>query len=255
MKNKTKPLNIWLTVWLTDLDMKELTDNLIEKMLIATKATSIRNLANLLQISPQAMYKAIKKHKIPRAWINKVSEITDYKLEWFYEPFITANINQIETKKQILEKDKNQTVEPVSVTDSDVFIPIVKARLSAGSGSFITDSEIENKIRFEKSFFVNRGNPKDMVIMRVMGDSMQPEIMDNDYVMIDQSKIDIEPNRIFAVGFEDCIYLKRIDLLPKQVVLKSVNPAYPPVVLDIQEDMASLFRVIGKVLWVGREYN
>ena len=38
-------------------------------------------------------------------------------------------------------------------------------------------------------------------------------------------------------------------------IQKSVNPAYPPVVLGIQEDMASLFRVIGKVLWGGREYN
>lgn len=223
--------------------MKETTDNLLNKMLIATKATSPRNLSKYLEISPQAIYKAIKKDKIPRSWINKISNETGYTIEWFYET------NQIKNNNQ------NTTYNTNSKDIVDVFIPIVEARLSAGSGSFITNNTIENKMRFDTNFFINKGNPNDMVIMRVMGDSMQPEIMDNDYVMLDQSKVIIQPNRIFAVSFEDCIYLKRIDLLPGKVVLKSVNPAYPPIELDIQGDMENLFRVIGKVLWVGREYN
>lgn len=65
--------------------------------------------------------------------------------------------------------------------------------------------------------------------MRVSGDSMEPEIMDGDVVLLDQSKRTVVPGRIFAVGFEEAIYLKRIDLLPGQAILKSINPAYPPV--------------------------
>ncbi len=95
-----------------------------------------------------------------------------------------------------------------------------------------------------------------MVLMRVAGDSMQPEIMDNDVVLIDQSKKDIIPGKIFAVGFEEAIYLKRIDMIPGKVILKSVNEeCYPPISLDIQGDMAEQFRVIGKVIWSGREYR
>lgn len=92
--------------------------------------------------------------------------------------------------------------------------------------------------------------------MRVAGDSMQPEIMDNDVVLIDQSKKDIIPGKIFAVGFEEAIYLKRIDMIPGKVILKSVNEErYPPISLDAQGDMAEQFRVIGKVIWSGREYR
>lgn len=93
-----------------------------------------------------------------------------------------------------------------------------------------------------------------MVLMRVEGDSMQPEIMNNDVVLIDQSKTEIRLGRIFAVGFEEAIYLKRIDMLPGKIVLKSVNPAYPPVELDIRDQQRDSFRVIGQVLWSGREY-
>lgn len=213
--------------------MKDTTNNLLKKMLYATKAKSRNDLAKYLGISSQAVYNALSLDKIPHNWIAKIAEQTNMSIEWFFE----GEEDNIQEESTIIQ------------------IPIVEARLSAGTGSFITNDSIENSLPFDSKFIVTKGNPENMVIMRVMGDSMQPEIMDNDYVMIDQSKTEIQPNRIFAVGFEDCIYLKRIDLLPKKVVLKSVNPAYPPVVLDIQEDMASLFRVIGKVLWVGREYN
>ena len=61
--------------------------------------------------------------------------------------------------------------------------------------------------------------------------------------------------KMFAVGFEESIYIKRIDNLPGKVILKSENPAYPPVELDVRGDLAEQFRVIGRVLWCGREYK
>lgn len=143
----------------------------------------------------------------------------------------------------------------ISLADKNlIFIPMVEATLSAGGGSFETGADHQYLYPFKRDFLERKGNPKNMVLMRVAGDSMQPEILDNDMVLLDQSKKEIIPGRIFAVGFEDCIYLKRIDLLPGKVILKSSNPEYPPVELDIREDMSSLFRVIGKVLWAGREY-
>lgn len=133
-------------------------------------------------------------------------------------------------------------------------IPMVEARLSAGPGSLETSGEYERTYAFRSDFLHRKGNPRDMVLMRVEGDSMQPEIMHNDVVLIDRSKTQIRLGRIFAVGFEEAIYLKRIDMLPGKIVLKSANPAYPPVELDIREQQGDSFRVIGQVLWSGREY-
>ena len=133
---------------------------------------------------------------------------------------------------------------------------MAEARLSAGNGSLEVSGNHERSYAFRLDFLLRKGNPDAMVLMRVAGDSMQPEILDGDVVLLDQSKKDIMPGRIFAVGFDDSIYLKRIDKQPGKVILKSVNEeAYPPIELDIRGDMAEYFRVIGKVVWSGREYR
>ena len=58
------------------------------------------------------------------------------------------------------------------------------------------------------------------VYKRQSGDSMEPAIMDNDIVLIDQGKRDVTPGRLYAIGFDEAIYLKRIDILPGKVILK-----------------------------------
>ena len=84
---------------------------------------------------------------------------------------------------------------------------------------------------------------------------MEPDVLNGDVVLIDQGKTRIVPGQMFAVGFEEAIYLKRIDIAPGKAILKSANPAYPPMELDIRGQMSDLFRVIGRVLWSGREYK
>ena len=45
-----------------------------------------------------------------------------------------------------------------------------------------------------------------------------------------------------------------IDMLPGKW-RRVLNTTYPPVELDVREDLATQFRVVGQVLWVGREYH
>lgn len=132
---------------------------------------------------------------------------------------------------------------------------MVEAVLSAGTGSLETSGQMGREYAFRRDFIQRKGNPAHMVLMRVNGDSMQPEVMHNDVVLLDQSKTRPHPGPIFAVGIEDAIYLKRVDMLPGQIVLKSVNPAYDPIHIDMGEQTSDQFRVIGQVLWVGREYK
>lgn len=146
--------------------------------------------------------------------------------------------------------------EPTASCDVDlIMIPMVEARLSAGHGSLEVGGASERTYPFRSDFLYGKGNPRTMVLMRVSGDSMEPEIQDNDIVLIDQDKRNVTPGRLYAIGFDEAIYLKRIDILPGKVILKSTNPAYPPVELDTRGDCEDAFRIIGRVLWCGREYK
>lgn len=150
---------------------------------------------------------------------------------------------------------RQKTDRIIAKQNDIIMIPMVEAVLSAGGGSLETSAITGRDYAFRRDFIERKGNPKDMVLMRVSGDSMEPEVLNGDVVLIDQGKTRIVPGQMFAVGFEASIYLKRIDNLPGKVILKSANPAYPPLELDVRGDLAEQFRVIGRVLWSGREYK
>lgn len=213
----------------------------LERLKAATGATSDQELAVKLNLSKQSIADARSRKTVPPAWIPKTAQLFGVSTDWLF----------------FGHGEKRHNVgEVYDANDADlIMIPMVEAILSAGTGSLETSGESERTYAFRRDFIQRKGNPKHMVLMRVRGDSMQPEIMNNDVVLLDQSKNQATPGPIFAVGFEDAIYLKRIDFLPGKVILKSVNPEYPPVELDIRGQTEDLFRVIGQVLWVGREYK
>lgn len=224
-----------------------------ERIKLATNAQNATSLAAKLGISSQAVSNQLKLSKIPKSWIVTLSSKYGISSDWLLYGKGTMKLDSHDEESFLKSQKVNQNIS--NFNEDFILIPLVEACLSAGGGSFETSSVIAKEYAFRKDFIQSKGNPDNMVLMRVSGDSMEPEVYDNDMVLIDQSRTNILAGKIYAVSFEDCIYLKRIDLLPGKVILKSVNPAYLPVELSIQGDMESLFRVIGKVLWVGREYN
>lgn len=136
-----------------------------------------------------------------------------------------------------------------------VMVPMVEARLSAGTGSFETGGEVLRHYAFRWDFLHRKGNPAQMVLLRVSGDSMEPRILHNDVVLVDQSRCVPEPGRMYAVGVEDMVYLKIVNAVPGKLILTSVNPEYAPIEADTGDQLADLVRIIGRAVWVGRELD
>lgn len=219
------------------------------RCLEATNSTKPIELAKVLEINPSSITAAKRREQIPTGWIETIAEKFNVNANWLFFGSGPMYISSIVPPTL-------DTPTPVDQETPDIImIPMVEAVLSAGGGSLETSPTSERSYAFRRDFIQRKGSPVHMVLMRVSGDSMEPEIMDGDVVLLDQSKTRIAPGRVFAVGFEEAIYLKRIDMLPGKIVLKSANPAYPPVELDVRGQCEDLFRVIGRVLWCGREYK
>lgn len=219
----------------------------LERLMQATGAESDAELSRLLGITYQSIYKARKSQQVPPAWIPKVAARFGVSADWL---FFGIGPMRREEKAALIPAE-----EATAAPEDLIMIPMVEAVLSAGTGSLETSGQMAREYAFRRDFIQRKGNPANMVLMRVRGDSMQPEVMDNDVVLLDQSKTRLNPGPIYAVGIEDSIYLKRVDKLPGQIVLKSVNPDYAPIHVDMGEQTRDQFRVIGQVLWVGREYK
>ena len=211
-------------------------ESFLQRVFRTTDMTTQTELAAVLQINRSAITQARKKDTVPARWILQL--------------FRTFGLNPL-----WLETGKGEPYLKPSPAEEAEFkhIPKVKARLSAGGGSFEIGSEIEGYYAFRNEWLRTKGSPERMVLMDIFGNSMEPELKDGDAVLIDESQKDIIAGAIFAVGVEDTILVKRIEKHPSKLVLRSDNRDYAPIYLE-GADCESV-RIIGKVVWVGREFN
>ncbi len=129
----------------------------------------------------------------------------------------------------------------------------MKARLCAGDGSFEVGSEIEGYYAFRSGWLGQKGNSDNMVLMDIFGNSMAPELKDGDTVLVDQSQKGVLAGALYAVGIDDTIMIKRVEKHPNKLVLMSDNTDYSPIFLQNAE--LETIRIIGKVIWVCREFS
>lgn len=138
----------------------------------------------------------------------------------------------------------------VPVASGMHMVPKVQARLSAGGGSFEVEAQVLDSRAFEHSWLRAMGNPAEMVLMDVVGNSMAPGICDGDTVMVDQGQKEFTFGSIYAVGHGDTVLVKRILRSKDGIALVSDNTDYAPILL--QGDELDSFRSIGKVVWLCR---
>jgi len=196
--------------------------------------TSQRELASLLGVKSSAISQAKKRNVIPRTWITEISEKMNLTPKWIKTGIGVKYFDKL--------YDNNHAFE---------IVPKVKARLSAGNGSFDVGQKIDGYYSFQKIWLRKKGNPKNMVLMDIVGNSMEPELKDGDTVLVDRSKNEILAGAIYAVGVEDTVLIKRVEKLPDKLVLISDNQKYSSTYIcgnDINR-----VRILGKVIWICRE--
>ncbi|MBL7179940.1 MAG: helix-turn-helix transcriptional regulator [Pseudomonadota bacterium] len=209
-------------------------DAFLKRVFESTGITSQTELASALKINRSAITQARKKDSIPGKWILQLYKTFGLNPDW-------------------IETGSGRTFVKQSASDDPIFknIPKVKARLSAGGGSFEVGSEVKGYYAFRKDWLSTKGNQNKMVLMDIFGNSMEPEMKDGDTILIDESQKDIIAGAIYAVGIDDTIMVKRLEKHPNKLVLLSDNKDYAPIYL--QNDEINSVRMIGKVIWICRE--
>ncbi|MBW2246599.1 MAG: helix-turn-helix transcriptional regulator [Deltaproteobacteria bacterium] len=209
-------------------------ESFLQRVFQATGLTSQTELASVLKINRSAITQARKKNSIPDKWILQLYKTYGLNPDW-------------------VETGSGQTFIKKSASDDSIFknIPKVRARLSAGGGSFEVGSEIEGYYAFRRDWLTIKGNRNKMVLMDIFGNSMEPEMKDGDTILIDESQKDILAGAIYAVGIDDTIMVKRVEKHPNKLVLLSDNKDYSPIYLQGNE--LNSVRIIGKVIWISRE--
>lgn len=249
-----------------DLLMKELSssDMVLNRMRQATDSQSDSELAENLGISQQSVSNARTKKNIPPAWIRFVAVKFHVSADWLL--FGTGTMSRRGTAEETQETSAAYGTwgRPVSgpifseslSTSAGEFkvISMVEARFSSWDGGLERSGGAESHYAFPMDFLRRKGQPSEMVLMRVDGDSMVPKIQDRDIVLIDRSQVAPRPGGVYAVSVEDLIYLKVLNAEPGKLILTSYNSDYPPIQVETRSQFESTVRIIGRVVWLGREF-
>lgn len=201
-----------------------------------TSIASQHDLAKALGVNRSAITQAKRRNSIPQKWVLALSRSFNLSADWLE-----------------FGKGKPQPQDNSTETNSNTFfVPKVFARLCAGDGSYEVEATPIEEHVFKESWLAQKGTPSAMVLMDVIGDSMEPFIFQGDTVLVDQSQLRLRSNSIYAVGIEDSIMIKRVAAEHGKITLLSDNPNYSPI--TIQGDELLSFRIIGKVVWSARDY-
>ncbi len=221
----------------------------------AAKAAGLRSQADLaafLGVHRSAVTQAKKKDAVPKAWVLTVSRRARVDADWLEFGQASRGGGRLEPRaggrEDLREADRLAVAQGEGAF---VTVPKVRARLSAGGGSFETAGAVEAVYPFRRDWLRRKGSPAAMVLMDVVGNSMEPEIRHGDLVLVDQAQTAIVAHAVYAVGVEDTVLVKRVEKRPGALVLLSDNRDYAPIML--RGDELDALRVIGRVLWVGRE--
>lgn len=252
-----------------------------ERLKATTDINSQFDLAKALGINRSAITQAKSRQVVPQSWILPLCRRYSLNPDWlqmgqgqpqmprdYSEASIlhnqSANIKVTSAASvrstTVKAEKKNQTAECVlnnrkNTPHTDAgpmyLVPKVSARLCAGIEAWEIETLPVGEFPFPTQWLSRMGNPRSMVLMDVMGDSMEPGILDGDTVMIDQSR-QVPGKGIWAVSMGDTIMIKRLESHKDgSVTLKCDNADYGTEVLSA-EKLKNL-KIIGKVIWMSRD--
>jgi repressor LexA len=79
-------------------------------------------------------------------------------------------------------------------------------------------------------------------IIKVFGESMEPDIKDGSLVFVDKTQIEIKKTGIYVVRVKNEIYIKTLQLEKSNIILKSINTVFNDIEINIEE-----LDIIGRV--------
>ena len=123
---------------------------------------------------------------------------------------------------------------------------------AAAQGANIEQEESGNQVQVSQSMIdlLIPGSPKkDLSMIRVHGDSMEPKIKEGDLILVSMSQDVIYDGSIYILRVGDVVYVKRVQRLPTQINLISDNKAYATIAISGEElkKIEVIGQVVGKI--------
>lgn len=134
-----------------------------------------------------------------------------------------------------------------------VEVPIFDVQVAAGVGRVpLDEAQAIGSWPFPAEWVAaSFGGNAELKLLRVAGDSQEPELRDGDMVMINTRNPQVREG-MQVVRLDDALLIKRLQLQGATVRLRSANPAYSDIIVERDQIESDGFAVIGRAVWAGK---
>lgn len=182
--------------------------------------------------------------------LERLISVYDFNPSWLLkgedEPFLRARTRYPE----VCGPEGLESVRETPDEGEFVLVPQFRSPINAGSG-LVPDEAVEMRVAFRRDWMRRKGDPPNMSLIKISGDSMEPTFYSGDLVLVNHSRNYLDPQGgIYAIAINNSVMIKRIqpDLHAKKIKIISDNPKYSPVEVDMNQ-----VKINGKVIWFARE--
>lgn len=208
------------------------------KVIMDEQGISQNALARMVGVTQPSIKKIIDGDTLEPKKILEIANALGVSVEW-----LKTGKGEQPTFSQAVENDEEEDKPQLRVEVLDVYA-------SAGNGTFITGDLAAEicAIEFENEYFMQnfqRATEKGMSIINVSGDSMEPTLQNGDLLYVDTRKNYYCGDGIYVFSFNDAIYVKRLQLAGRKLLIHSDNKYYDT--WDINTENEDQFIIHGKV--------
>jgi phage repressor protein C with HTH and peptisase S24 domain len=197
---------------------------------ILQEFTSVAELARLIGVSDNAIYKWLSGRGQPSvANLVALARVSKVSLEWLATGHEAS--------------DAKRSARRTTERDDFVFAPAYDEN---GRG-VLRSEQVVDVLAFKKEWVRTRLNvdPRNLLLIAAVGDSMTPTLEDSDLLLVDLSEPRFRHDGIYVMRRENLLEVKRLQRRPDgSLNIISDNPAYAPAIIA-----ADTIQIIGRVVW------
>jgi len=128
-----------------------------------------------------------------------------------------------------------------------IFMPRSKIRFAGAREGVLRSEQVVDTVAFRAEWIKRtlKAEPRDLILIEVVGDSMAPTVEDSDLILANLAEPRFRQDGIYLLRHDGGLEVKRIQRRPDgKMLVRSDNPKYEAMVV------ASV-SVIGRVVWIG----
>ncbi|MEQ8578189.1 MAG: S24 family peptidase [Balneola sp.] len=230
--------------------------NILRRLKTELNLSTDTQLADLLGKVPSTLSTWKKRNSLDYELVLALCEKYGMNYSWIFHGVPTEELGRVNTiiDKKSIDGIAPRLNEPLNDYDAEFsqveYYP--QAYASAGHG-LIAEEKAPLYLSFRKYFINNTLNSsaKDLVVLRVKGDSMEPEIMSDDDILVDRSRNKPRFGPAYLIRLDDVLHCKLIQTFGEERWrIMSKNPSYESFDINPKTDP---IEIIGEVVWWGRK--